>query len=89
MRPFKHFFTDHPASAGESWAEHFMIAFRFGLAFIGAGLALMVHAFLPFLFVRTGSETLIRLHQEMMMRRSFTIPPDKRPSRHQPPGSDI
>ena len=35
---------------------------------LGAGLACMVHAVLPFLFVRTGSATIERLHGHMTGR---------------------
>jgi hypothetical protein len=34
-----------------------------------AGLACLVHALLPFLFVRTGSDCIRRLHERMQVRR--------------------
>jgi hypothetical protein len=40
------------------------------MAMIGAGLACLLHAFLPFLFVRTGSEAIARLHQRMVVSRT-------------------
>ena len=45
-------FTDHPASVGESYAEHLVTASGFGLRMVLAGLACMVHALLPFLFIK-------------------------------------
>ncbi|MDE1172588.1 MAG: DUF6356 family protein [Parvibaculaceae bacterium] len=87
MRPVKRLFTDHPESVGESWVRHFGVAFRFGLVFTGTGLACMVHALLPFLFVRTGSETVIRLHREMMTRRAPEILPDDCSSRDRSTGT--
>ncbi len=48
-------FTDHPASVGETYGEHWRFATGTGLTLIGAGLACMVHGALPFLFTTTGS----------------------------------
>jgi hypothetical protein len=37
---------------------------------IAAGSACMLHGFLPFLFVKTGSTTVRHLHDEMITHRS-------------------
>ncbi|MEQ8411753.1 MAG: DUF6356 family protein [Erythrobacter sp.] len=63
-------FTQHPSSVGESYGEHCASALRFGLAMIAAGLACILHAFVPFLFVRTGSRQVVRLHESMVTNRS-------------------
>lgn len=63
------FFTDHPASVGESYGEHWHAAMGFGLRMFAASLACMVHAFLPSLFVRTGSCTVERLYDRMVVNR--------------------
>lgn len=62
-------FSDHPASVGESYFEHFFVAAWFGLRMAGAGIACLVHAIFPFLFVKTGGDCLCALHDEMMERR--------------------
>ena len=62
-------FTDHPASVGESYAEHLATASGFGLRMVLAGLACMVHALLPFLFVKTGSVQISTLHDKMLANR--------------------
>ncbi|HEY7902538.1 MAG TPA: DUF6356 family protein [Casimicrobiaceae bacterium] len=57
-------FTAHPASVGETYGEHLRFALRFGLRMTGGGLAAIVHAFLPFLFVTTAgriSDDLVRM----------------------------
>ena len=41
----------------------------FGLRLFNASLACMMHAFLPGLFVRTGSEAIERLHDRMVVNR--------------------
>lgn len=62
-------FTEHPATVGESYGEHLRVGFGFGLAMLGGGLACLVHALLPFLFVKTGSATISRLHDRMITHR--------------------
>ncbi len=62
-------FLAHPRTVRESYAEHFGIAGRFGLTMIGAGLALLVHAIVPGLFIRTGSGAIKRLYGEMTARQ--------------------
>ena len=61
-------FTHHPREVGESYPEHFSTAAGFGLQMIAAGLAALVHAVFPFLFVETGSRTLRRLHGRLSKR---------------------
>ena len=65
----KKIFVDHPASVGESYAEHLLVAGSFGWRMVFAGLACLVHGLLPFLFVTTGSRTIRQLHGEMVTHR--------------------
>lgn len=67
-------FRDHPASVGESYAEHLGTATGFGLRMIGAGLCCLVHGVLPFLFVKTGSDTIRALHGRMIANRARPKP---------------
>ena len=62
-------FRAHPASVGESYAEHFGVAARFGATMIAGGVACLVHAAVPALFQRTGSVTVKRLHARMAARQ--------------------
>lgn len=55
-------FTSHPASVGESYAQHFGFAFKFGATMAVGGLAAMIHAFFPFLCVTTASRKLDHLN---------------------------
>ena len=68
MNPLRAF-TEHPASVGESYTEHMAHAGCFGLRMIGAGIACLVHALLPFLFQRTGSEAIAELNDRMVVKR--------------------
>ncbi len=63
-------FTDHPASVGETYGEHLRSALGFSASMCRAALCCGVHAFLPFLFQRTGSRAIADLHTRMVQQRS-------------------
>jgi hypothetical protein len=67
-------FTEHPASVGETYGQHFAHATGFGLRMIAGGLACMLHGLLPFLFVRTGSRQISKLHGTMVTGRAKPLP---------------
>jgi len=67
-------FTEHPASVGETYIEHMGRAACFGVRMIGAGIACLIHALLPFLFVRTGSATIAELNDRMVVNRRVAPP---------------
>ncbi|GAC1456909.1 MAG: hypothetical protein PVS2B3_14300 [Steroidobacteraceae bacterium] len=62
-------FTEHPASVGESYSRHCVCAFGFGARMVVAGMACMIHALVPFLFVRTASRAITELNERMIARR--------------------
>jgi hypothetical protein len=66
--PFRAF-SEHPASVGETYSEHLGHAACFGVRMIAGGLACLVHAVLPFLFVHTGSRTIGELNERMITGR--------------------
>lgn len=66
---FKHLFTQHPASVGESYGQHLVVAGNFGVRMILGGMACLIHAVLPFLLVRTGSVQISALHDTMVAHR--------------------
>ena len=49
-------FTEHPHSLGETYTEHLSCALYYGVSMLLTGLAVIIHAFFPFLFVTTGSD---------------------------------
>ena len=65
----KNLFTDHPASVGENYFEHLLAATRFSMSLLIASLVCLVHALLPFLFVKTGSQRVTALYQRMVTQR--------------------
>ena len=62
-------FTEHPASVGETYGKHMARASWFGARMMLAGMACMVHAALPFLFVSTGSRAIEELNARMLATR--------------------
>lgn len=65
---FTRLFLQHPRSIGESYLEHQRHALGFGFSLFLAALACFVHALIPGLFVRTGSDAVTRLHDRMTKR---------------------
>jgi hypothetical protein len=64
----KQLFTDHPDAVGETYGEHMSVALSFAGPLLAAGLAALIHAFLPFLCVTTASTTVKRLYARMTNR---------------------
>jgi Family of unknown function (DUF6356) len=75
-------FTDHPASVNETYTEHAGFAFGFGFWMIVGGLACCLHGLFPFLFERTGSRIIVRLHERLSAhRRPTSLDPSASPAR--------
>ena len=62
-------FNEHPASVGETYWTHLLRASWFAGKMLLGAAACFIHALLPFLFVKTGSETITRLHTAMVTNR--------------------
>ncbi len=65
----KQLFTEHPASVNETYLEHTGVALSFSLYLLLGALAGLVHAFLPFLCVKTGSNIITKLNDRMVLNR--------------------
>ena len=61
-------FIDHPRAIGETYSKHARTAFSFGWRMTVGGLACMVHAIVPGIFVKTASRTVVQLDAEMRGR---------------------
>ncbi|MDE2288419.1 DUF6356 family protein [Pandoraea sp.] len=72
MNKLSRLFKEHPASVGESYWQHMGASFSFCVPMLLASLAAIVHGFFPFLFVKTGSNTVARLHERMVVNRART-----------------
>ena len=63
------YLTRHLDSVDESYAQHARHALSFAVHMFVGGLACLGHALCPFLFERTGSDTIRRLHDRMVVNR--------------------
>ena len=66
---FKRLFTQHPATVGETYGEHMLMALKFSGNCALASVCLFFHAFFPFLFKDTGSGIIKNLFQIMVKKR--------------------
>ena len=62
-------FTEHPATVGETYTEHMGSAFSFGSEMVVCGIACLLHGIFPFVFEKTGSDAVRRLHVRMVTHR--------------------
>jgi hypothetical protein len=62
-------FTDHPATVGETYAQHFVSAVGFSAQMMIGAICCLVHAVLPFLFQTTGSGKIQCLYSAMVTNR--------------------
>lgn len=67
-------FLDHPRSVDEGYFEHMGVALSFGTQLFIASLACFVHALVPGLCVRTGSNAIRALHERMVTNRRRHAP---------------
>ena len=64
----KNIFTEHPKSIGETYFQHMFFAFSFGINMLLGGLACVIHAIFPFLFVKTASNFLLKMTENFVKR---------------------
>ncbi len=63
------FLSRHLKSVDETYFQHFGRAMGFSLTLAVAAVVCLVHALLPFLFERAGSQLIGRLHDRMLVNR--------------------
>jgi hypothetical protein len=61
-------FTSHPASVDETYLQHMRVSLTFFAWLSLAASAALMHAFLPFLFEKTGSGIIKRLYARIHNR---------------------
>jgi hypothetical protein len=71
-------FLEHPRALGETYWQHQRRALQFGTSMISGGLACLLHALIPAIFVRTASTTIARLHEQMHAARRLGHGPQDR-----------
>ena len=61
--------TKHLDEVDETYLQHLTRAVGFAVAMLVGSVACLVHALLPFLFVKTGSDCIRRLNKLMVENR--------------------
>jgi coenzyme F420-reducing hydrogenase gamma subunit len=61
----RNYFTEHPASIGESYRQHLSVATRYSAQLFLAAGACAVHAVIPNLFTTTASAKIKDLYSQM------------------------
>ena len=67
---FNRLFLDHPRSVGESYFGHQRQAMAFGARMLVGAIACFLHGIVPAAFIQTGSRTVSRLYDRMVVNRS-------------------
>ena len=62
-------FTKHPASVGQTWAQHGRFALSVSWTLTLAALAAVDHAVVPALYKTTASQAIDQLHAKIHARR--------------------
>ncbi|USG59860.1 DUF6356 family protein [Sneathiella marina] len=62
-------FTEHPSSVNETYVEHMEMSATFSFWLFVAGFCALVHAVFPFMFEKTGSNIISKLHGRMVTNR--------------------
>lgn len=63
-------FLDHPNDVDETYFEHMRFALWFAFWLTAAGLAALMHAFIPAAFEKTGSRIIAKLYARTANRGS-------------------
>lgn len=74
---FRRLFNQHPRSVNETYWQHLRHASSFSGAMLKGGFLCGVHALLPFVFERSGSETIKTLHDRMVVNRTAQAKSEK------------
>ena len=69
MRLFHKIFLAHPKEVNETYAEHFKEAGCCGFKMFVAGIACMIHAVIPCIFVTTASQCIQYLKEQFVDRK--------------------
>ncbi len=70
MRPL----TAHLRHVDETYLQHMRHALSFAIWLLLAALACFMHALLPFLFEKSGSDIVCRMHERMVLNRHKLTP---------------
>ena len=65
--------TDHPASVGQTYFEHFKFAVKVSTSLLKALSACLIHAIYPPVHKNTASATIAELHNRIEQRKASEL----------------
>ena len=65
--------TDHPASVGQTYFEHFKFAVKVSTSLLKAFSACLIHAIYPPVHKNTASATIAELHNRVEQRKASEL----------------
>ena len=68
MRKLKNYFDEHPKSIGETYLGHLWCCLRTSASMIYIVIILLIHGIFPFLFERSASSLISKLHENIQRR---------------------
>ena len=66
----KNIFKDHPNKVGETYFEHFLKSFGFGIKFMLISLRVFIHAIFPWCFEHSTSDRIKKLNDILQDRKN-------------------
>ncbi len=63
-------FTKHTRAVNETYLNHLWFSIKHGIELWFAGMILILHGFLPFLFENTTSNLVVNLSERLIKRRA-------------------
>ena len=70
----KNIFKDHLNKVGETYFEHFLKAFGFGIKLMLISLRVFIHAIFPWCFEHSTSDQISKLHDILQSRKNSANP---------------
>ena len=67
----KNIFKQHPNSIGETYLQHFVKAFGFGVKLILIAVRVFIHAVFPWCFEHSTSDQFSKLNDILQSRKNF------------------
>ena len=67
----KNIFKQHPNSIGETYLQHFVKAFGFGVKLILIAVQVFIHAVFPWCFEHSTSDQISKLNDILQSRKNF------------------
>ena len=66
-------FNKHPNEVGETYFQHLIVAWKYGLNLLSLFAIALIHGLLPFIFKKTVSKKIIKMGDELQNRNNNSL----------------